>query len=167
MCHSYINASTQWDFELRIACPDAHQPNADILANGHNAQRVETASEAVADADLVVTDVWSSMGHEGQEAQRREIFEPYQVNEALLDQAKSDVLFMHCLPAHRGEEVSATLPMIARLRAAGNRLHSQKALVEFLPASQRANPLLACQSLGHRSGIVVQQPLRFPRASGQ
>ena len=100
----------------RIACPDAHQPNAEILANGHNAQRVQTASEAVADADLVVTDVWSSMGHEGQEAQRREIFEPYQVNEALLDQAKSDVLFMHCLPAHRGEEVSATYSMIrARL----------------------------------------------------
>ncbi|HAH79899.1 MAG TPA: ornithine carbamoyltransferase [Gammaproteobacteria bacterium] len=135
MCHSYINASTQWDFELRIACPDAHQPNADILANGHNAQRVETASEAVADADLVVTDVWSSMGHEGQEAQRREIFEPYQVNEALLDQAKSDVLFMHCLPAHRGEEISATLlddPRSVVWQEAGNRWHSQKALVEFL-----------------------------------
>ena len=135
MCHSYINASTQWDFELRIACPDAHQPNADILANGHNAQQVETASEAVADADLVVTDVWSSMGHEGQEAQRREIFEPYQVNEALLDQAKSDVLFMHCLPAHRGEEISSTLlddPRSVVWQEAGNRLHSQKALVEFL-----------------------------------
>ena len=135
MCHSYINASTQWDFELRIACPAAHQPNADILANGHNAQRVEAASEAVADADLVVTDVWSSMGHEGQEAQRREIFEPYQVNAALLNQAKSDVLFMHCLPAHRGEEISATLlddPRSVVWQEAGNRLHSQKALVEFL-----------------------------------
>ena len=146
MCHSYINASTQWDFELRIACPDAHQPNAEILASGHNAQRVQTASEAVADADLVVTDVWSSMGHEGQEAQRREIFEPYQVNEALLDQAKSDVLFMHCLPAHRGEEVSATLlddPRSVVWQEAGNRLHSQKALVEFLLLGHNgANPTL-------------------------
>ena len=135
MCHSYINASTQWDFELRIACPDAHQPNTDILANGHNAQRVATAHEAVAEADLVVTDVWSSMGHEGQESKRRSTFEPYQVNEQLLDQAKPDVLFMHCLPAHRGEEVSATLlddPRSVVWQEAGNRLHSQKALVEFL-----------------------------------
>lgn len=135
MCHSYINASTQWDFELRIACPDTHQPNADILANGHNAQRVARASDAVADADLVVTDVWSSMGHEGQESDRRKTFEPYQVNESLLDQANPDVLFMHCLPAHRGEEISTTLlddPRSVVWQEAGNRLHSQKALVEFL-----------------------------------
>lgn len=135
MCHSYINASTQWDFQLRIACPDSHQPNSDILSNGSNAQRVASASEAVADADLVVTDVWSSMGHEGQEADRRTTFEPYQVNEALLDLAKPEVLFMHCLPAHRGEEVSQTLlddPRSVVWHEAGNRLHSQKALVEFL-----------------------------------
>ena len=135
MCHSYINASTQWDFQLRIACPDSHQPNADILAHGSNAQRVASAREAVSDADLVVTDVWSSMGHEGEETQRRATFEPYQVNEALLDLAKPEVLFMHCLPAHRGEEVSSTLlddPRSVVWREAGNRLHSQKALVEFL-----------------------------------
>jgi ornithine carbamoyltransferase len=140
MCHSYINASTQWDFQLRIACPDSHQPDRDILANGGNAQRVATASEAVADADLVVTDVWSSMGHEGQEADRRETFEPYQVNEALLDLAKPEVLFMHCLPAHRGEEVSSTLlddPRSVVWQEAGNRLHSQKALVEFLLLGQQ------------------------------
>ena len=135
MCHSYINASTQWDFQLRIACPDSHQPNADILAHGSNAQRVASAREAVSDADLVVTDVWSSMGHEGEETQRRATFEPYQVNEALLDLAKPEVLFMHCLPAHRGEEVSSTLlddPRSVVWQEAGNRLHSQKALVEFL-----------------------------------
>ena len=140
MCHSYINASTQWDFQLRIACPDSHQPDRDILASGRNAQRVATASEAVADADLVVTDVWSSMGHEGQEADRRETFEPYQVNEALLDLAKPEVLFMHCLPAHRGEEVSSTLlddPRSVVWQEAGNRLHSQKALVEVLLLGQQ------------------------------
>ena len=75
------------------------------------------------------------MGHEGQEVQRRATFEPYQVNEALLDQAKPDVLFMHCLPAHRGEEISNSLlddPRSVVWQEAGNRLHSQKALVEFL-----------------------------------
>ena len=89
----------------------------------------------MADADLVVTDVWSSMGHEGEEKSRRETFEPYQVNEPLLDQANKEVLFMHCLPAHRGEEVSETLlddPRACVWREAGNRLHTQKALVEFL-----------------------------------
>ena len=140
MCHSYINASIQWDFNLRIACPDSHQPKADILADGPNAHRVATAQEAVSDADLGVTDVWSSMGHEGQEADRRATFEPYQVNEALLDLAKPEALFMHCLPAHRGEEVSATLlddPRSVVWQEAGNRLHSQKALVEFLLLGQQ------------------------------
>ena len=75
------------------------------------------------------------MGHEGQEGKRRATFEPYQINETLLDQADGEVLFMHCLPAHRGEEVSETLlddPRSAVFREAGNRLHSQKALMEFL-----------------------------------
>ena len=96
---------------------------------------VDSPAEAVAQADLVVTDVWSSMGHEGQETDRRTTFADYQVNENLLDQANRDVLFMHCLPAHRGEEVSETLLDAKRsvvFHEAGNRLHSQKALLEFL-----------------------------------
>ena len=96
---------------------------------------VASAAEAVADADLVVTDVWSSMGHEGQEDARRALFAPFQINETLLDQADQQALFMHCLPAHRGEEVSETLlddPRSVVWREAGNRLHSQKALLEFL-----------------------------------
>ncbi len=135
MCHSYINAARQWGFNLKIASPAGYQPNADILASTNNAQLVETPQEAVAGADLVVTDVWSSMGHEGEEDNRRATFAPYQVNEALLDQANKDVVFMHCLPAHRGEEVSDTVLDDARsvvFREAGNRLHSQKALMEFL-----------------------------------
>ena len=135
MCHSYINAAHQWDFNLKIACPAGYEPNADILARTDNAQLVETAAEAVTNADLVVTDVWSSMGHEGQEGDRRTTFADYQVNEALLARAASDVLFMHCLPAHRGEEVSETLledPRSVVWQEAGNRLHSQKALMEFL-----------------------------------
>ena len=135
MCHSYINAAHQWDFNLKIACPAGYEPNADILARTDNAQLVETAAEAVTNADLVVTDVWSSMGHEGQEGDRRTTFADYQVNEALLARAASDVLFMHCLPAHRGEEISETLledPRSVVWQEAGNRLHSQKALMEFL-----------------------------------
>jgi ornithine carbamoyltransferase len=135
MCHSYINAAKQWGFNLRIACPDSHQPNTDILASCATAERVLDPREAVEGAHLVVTDVWSSMGHEGQESDRRGTFGPYQVNEALLDLADPEVLFMHCLPAHRGEEVSDTLlddPRSVVFHEAGNRLHTQKALVEFL-----------------------------------
>ena len=135
MCHSYINAARQWGFHLKMACPEGYLPDPEILNSTNNAQLVETPQEAVAGADLVVTDVWSSMGHEGEEQSRKEIFSPYQINEPLLDQANSDVLFMHCLPAHRGEEVSATLlddPRSVVFHEAGNRLHSQKALMEFL-----------------------------------
>jgi len=135
MCHSYINAARQWGFNLKIATPPTHRPNEDILNSTNNATWVETPAEAVAQADLVVTDVWSSMGHEGQEAERRATFADYQINERLLDQAGKDVVFMHCLPAHRGEEVSETLlddPRAVVFREAGNRLHSQKALLEFL-----------------------------------
>ncbi len=135
MCHSYINAARQWGFNLKIASPEGFLPDPEILASTNNAQMVDSPAEAVAQADLVVTDVWSSMGHEGQETDRRSTFADYQVNENLLDQANKDVLFMHCLPAHRGEEVSETLLDDKRsvvFHEAGNRLHSQKALLEFL-----------------------------------
>ena len=135
MCHSYINAASQWGFHLKIACPEGYTPDAQLLASTNNAELVETAREAVEHADLVVTDVWSSMGHEGEENKRLEAFRPFQVNEELLAHASVDVLFMHCLPAHRGEEVSATLlddPRSAVFAEAGNRLHSQKALLEFI-----------------------------------
>lgn len=141
MCNSYINAARQWGFNLKIASPSGYEPSAELVASTNNAALVESPREAVEGADLVVTDVWSSMGHEDQAAQRRAIFAPYQVNEALLDYAPTDTLFMHCLPAHRGEEISATLlddPRSCAWQEAGNRLHSQKALLEFLltPASQ-------------------------------
>jgi len=135
MCHSYINAARQFGFNLRIASPKGYLPEPEFLASTNNVQMVETPQDAVEQADLVVTDVWSSMGHEGQEDTRRATFEPYQINESLLDLASDDVLFMHCLPAHRGEEVSDTLlddPRTVAFHEAGNRLHSQKALMEFL-----------------------------------
>lgn len=135
MCQSYINAAHQYGFQLKIACPPGYGPEAELLSGSNNTTQVETAREAVENADLVVTDVWSSIGHETEQRKRREIFAPFQVNESLLDGAKSDTLFLHCLPAHRGEEVNATVlddPRSGAWTAAGNRLHSQKALLEFL-----------------------------------
>ncbi len=135
MCNSYINAARQWGFQLKIACPEGYRPDAELLATCNEASLVETAREAAENADLVVTDVWSSMGHEEEAARRRQAFAPFQVTESLLDAASPDVLFMHCLPAHRGEEVTDEVmddPRSVVWQEAGNRLHSQKALLEFL-----------------------------------
>ena len=135
MCQSYINAARQYGFQLSIACPPGYEPEADLLSGSNHSTLVEAPREAVENADLVVTDVWSSIGHDAERRERREAFAPYQVNEDLLDYAKPDVLFLHCLPAHRGEEVNETIlddPRSGAWTAAGNRLHSQKALLEFL-----------------------------------
>ncbi len=139
MCHSYLNAARQYDFQLRIACPEGYDPDADILkAAGERAQIVRDPMEAATGAHLVVTDVWASMGQEEEQKQREHAFASYQVNAALMQQADSDALFMHCLPAHRGEEVSAEVidgPQSVVWDEAENRLHAQKALLEFLLAS--------------------------------
>jgi len=136
MCQSYINAARQFDFQLRIACPPGFEPRPELLAANRN--RVELTHDPVAavrEADLVVTDVWASMGQEAEQKTRARQFAPYQVNEALLEHAASDALYMHCLPAHRGEEISAGLmdaPDTVIWDEAENRLHAQKALMEFL-----------------------------------
>jgi ornithine carbamoyltransferase len=139
MCHSYIHAAQRLDFELRIACPAGYLPDAAILgAAGNHAALLDDPTAAVKDADLVVTDVWASMGQEDEHEARRQAFVPYQVNANLMAQAKPDALFMHCLPAHRDEEVSATVidgPQSAVWEEAENRLHSQKALLELLLCS--------------------------------
>jgi ornithine carbamoyltransferase len=135
MCNSYIQAAQQFGFNLRIACPEGFTPDPQLLAATNAATLVESPRAAVAGADLVVTDVWSSMGHEAEQRERIERFAGYQVNPELMNGAKPDALFMHCLPAHRGEEVSSDMLDDARSvvwQEAGNRLHSQKALLEFL-----------------------------------
>ena len=138
MCHSYINAACLLDFQLRIAVPEGYEPAADLLAAaGERVQVVRDPQAAVADADLVVTDVWASMGQEEENNRRRQAFREYQVDEALMAAAAPDALFMHCLPAHRGEEVSAAVidgPRSVVWDEAENRLHAQKALLEFLLA---------------------------------
>lgn len=139
MCNSYINAATQLGFKLNIACPKGYEPDAERLIN-NNVTLFDSAQEAVAQVDLVVTDVWSSMGHEEETEERLAAFAPFQVNTGLLDLAAKDALLMHCLPAHRGEEVDDAVmddPRSVVWEEAGNRLHSQKALLEFLLVGQQ------------------------------
>jgi len=136
MCQSYINAARQFDFELTIACPPGFEPDADLVAA--NAGRVHIEHDplaAAAGVDLVVTDVWASMGQEEEQLERAKLFAPYQVNAELMSRAAGDALYMHCLPAHRGEEISAGLmdaPGTVIWEEAENRLHAQKALMETL-----------------------------------
>ena len=137
MCQSYINAAKQFDFELSIACPKGFEPDAAMLtANSDRVTVLDDPQTAVANADLVVTDVWASMGQEDQQGKRLSQFAPYQVNHKLMEAAAKNALFMHCLPAHRGEEVSAELLEDNQYSVvwdeAENRLHAQKALMEFL-----------------------------------
>ena len=135
MCNSYMLASDRFEFDLTISTPPEFRPKKDLFDKHRRAHWVATPQEAVSGANLVVTDVWSSMGQENQVAERREAFLGFQVDSNLLDHADTNALFMHCLPAHRGEEISADLledPRSVVWEEAGNRLHSQKALLEFM-----------------------------------
>ena len=142
MCNTYIEAAALLDFELVVAVPAGFEPSAlpaASSAQGH-VTLTEDPMEAVQGADLVVTDVWVSMGQEEDAARRRQVMAPFQVNSALLARAAPRALFMHCLPAHRGEEVAAEVleaPHSVVWEEAGNRLHAQKALLEFLLQSGR------------------------------
>lgn len=136
MCHSYINAAMQFDFHLRIASPEGFEPDPALVAEaGNRVTLLRDPQEAVKGAHLIATDVWASMGQESEREERIRHFRPYQVSPALLDMADKEVVFMHCLPAHRGEEVSHDLlddPRCIAWDEAENRLHVQKALLEFL-----------------------------------
>lgn len=136
MCHSYIHAAMVLDFKLNIAAPAAYLPNKTIAdAAGKRVQFFDTALAAAKNANLIVTDVWASMGQEDEQKHRCSAFKDYQVNADIMAVAQNDALFMHCLPAHRGEEVSAEVidgPQSIVFAEAENRLHAQKALLEFL-----------------------------------
>ena len=137
MCHSYINAAKQWDFELNIACPEGFEPDENLLkANKDRVHLMRDPSAAVKGADWIATDVWASMGQEDEQKERIAKFAGYQVNHELMQHAHPDALFMHCLPAHRGEEVSTALLEDEQYSVvweeAENRLHAQKALLIFL-----------------------------------
>ena len=136
MCQSYINAATQFGFNLRVACPEGYEPDSELLKTHQDrVSVVHDPAEAARDADLLVTDVWASMGQEDEQKARQRVFQNYQINPSLMKLADKDALFMHCLPAHRGEEISADMmehPRSVVWDEAENRLHAQKALLEFL-----------------------------------
>jgi ornithine carbamoyltransferase len=136
MCHSFINAAKQFDFKLNVACPNGYLPNAQLMANNADrVQLIQDPKDAVVGSHLIVTDTWASMGQEDEKKARETAFADYQVNPALMDLAQPDALFMHCLPAYRGLEISHDMfsdPRSVVYDEAENRLHAQKALMEFL-----------------------------------
>ncbi|MGD8322412.1 MAG: ornithine carbamoyltransferase [Gemmatimonadota bacterium] len=139
MANSWLNAAYRLGFSLRLACPEGYDPDPDILARAQDATHVlltRDPAEAAMGAHVVTTDVWASMGQEEEAAARMAAFEGFQVNGALMEHADGESIFLHCLPAHRGEEVTAEVIDGPRSRVfdeAENRLHAQKAiLVELL-----------------------------------
>jgi ornithine carbamoyltransferase len=138
MANSWCDAAQLLGFQLRLACPEGYDPDPAILAKamkGGNVQLVRDPHEAASGADVITTDVWASMGQEEEQAIREKAFAPFQVNAALMARAKRDGIFLHCLPAHRGEEVSADVidgPQSRVWDEAENRLHVQKAVMAVL-----------------------------------
>jgi ornithine carbamoyltransferase len=144
--HSWLEAATIFGFALRVAVPDGFEPDGGLYLEAERRgagriQRFRDPREAVTGADVVYTDTWTSMGHEKDAEWRRVAFAGYQVNESLMGLAKADALFMHCLPAHRGEEVTDQVldgPQSVALAQAENRLHLQKSLMVELSARATA-----------------------------
>lgn len=138
VCNSWVHAAARFDFHLNVASPPGYGPNPNITACC--AERVTLSTDpaaAVHDASIVVTDTWASMGQEAEKAERTKAFQGYQVDSALMRRARPDAVFMHCLPAYRGFEVAAEVidgPQSVVWDEAENRLHAQKALLEFLLA---------------------------------
>lgn len=136
VCHSWIEAAPLFGFKLRIASPKGFEPQADIVkAAGDSIEILRGATFAANGADLLVTDTWTSMGQEAEYNRRVLAFADYQINGSLMARAKADAIFMHCLPAHRGQEVSAEVidgPQSVVWDEAENRMWAQMALLEFL-----------------------------------
>jgi ornithine carbamoyltransferase len=139
MCHTYMQAARVFDFTLNIATPEGYEPQQSFVDEYQDHINLYTNADlACKNADLVATDVWASMGQESEQKKRELAFANFQVDEALMKNANTDASFMHCLPAHRGEEVSAEVidgKQSLVWNEAENRLHAQKALLLFLLAS--------------------------------
>jgi ornithine carbamoyltransferase len=135
MAYTWLQAAKQLDFTVNFAAPQGYGLRPELASSGPHVRLFHDPLQAARDADLVTTDVWTSMGYEAESAVRREAFAHWMVDSAVMAQARSDALFMHCLPAHRGEEVAADVidgPQSAVWDEAENRLHVQKALLEYL-----------------------------------
>jgi ornithine carbamoyltransferase len=143
MAHSLMEGAVKVGMHISVASPQGYEPNPEITAavvkeakqTGSIVELTNDPVQAMKEADVVVTDVWTSMGQEAETAQRIEVFKPFQVNAELCQHAKSDYIFLHCLPAHRGEEVTADIidgPHSVVFDEAENRLHAQKAILKVL-----------------------------------
>jgi ornithine carbamoyltransferase len=140
VANSWIDAAARLPFQMSLACPEKYEPDAEILERAMKAAEKGISVhrdpfDAVKDADVIYTDVWTSMGQEAEKEERTRIFKAYQVNNEMLAQARKDVIVMHCLPAHRGEEITAEVidgPHSVVIDQAENRLHVQKAIMEIL-----------------------------------
>jgi ornithine carbamoyltransferase len=137
--NSWINAASKFPFHFALACPPGYEPDAEILKrarkNGAQVTMTSSVEEAVRDADAVYTDVWTSMGQEEEREKRLQAFKNYQVNAKVMSRARKNALVMHCLPAHRGEEITAEVldsPQSVVLEQSENRLHIQKAIMVWL-----------------------------------
>lgn len=140
IANTWINAAARLPFELALACPEGYDPDARIMDRGMKEAKggitlYRDPFEAANKADILYTDVWASMGQESEQEERKKVFKYYQINKKVLKEAKKDVLVMHCLPAHRGEEITADVidgPRSVVIDEAENRLHVQKAILEIL-----------------------------------
>ena len=141
MCNSYINASKLLNFRLKISVPNGYEPDKYTLDKfGENVELCEIPGSAVDGADVVTTDVWASMGDEHENEERKKVFKSFQVNMNLMSKAKKNALFLHCLPAHRGEEIDDTIidsSYSVVWQQAHNRLYSSMALIDFLLSSNK------------------------------
>ena len=141
MCNSYINASKLLNFKLKISVPNGYEPDKYTLDKfGENVELCEIPGSAVDGADVVTTDVWASMGDEHENEERKKVFKSFQVNMNLMSKATEKAIFLHCLPAHRGEEIDDTIidsQYSAVWQQAHNRLYSSMALIDFLLSSSK------------------------------
>ncbi|MCX8072721.1 MAG: ornithine carbamoyltransferase [Candidatus Binatia bacterium] len=151
MAHSWINAAARFGFELVLACPSGYEPDSRLVdaarADGARVHVVRDPAQAANDADVIYTDAWTSMGQEAEAEERRRAFSDYQVNADLVRLAKPNAVVMHCLPAHRGEEITDEVidgPQSIVFDQAENRLHVQKAILVWLVQhSSQRRPVVA------------------------
>jgi ornithine carbamoyltransferase len=140
IANTWIEAAARLPFELALACPEGYDPDKHIMSRGMKESKegivlYRDPFEAAKKADVLYTDVWASMGQESEQEERKKVFKYYQINKKVLKEAKKDALVMHCLPAHRGEEITADVidgPHSVVIDEAENRLHVQKAILEIL-----------------------------------
>ena len=135
VCMTWLQAAELLDFELHVSTPKGYEIEADVIDSNDNVFQYDEPMKAAKDADILTTDVWTSMGFESENKERLKDFANWQVDKKMINEAKKDALFMHCLPAHRGEEVSGEVIDGAQSvvwEEAENRLHIQKAILEYL-----------------------------------